>query len=110
MTRGKIVLVPFPYDDFSGFKYRPVLCLTDEIGPFQQIVVAYITSNLHSELLETDLIVDNRFSSYGLETASKIQLHRLMTVTRARIQREIGFISPELLSSARVKLACLLHI
>ncbi len=109
MTRGKIVLVPFPYDNFSRFKFRPALCLTEEIGSHQQIVVAYITSNIAAPLLETDLIVDNQFNLYGLENASKIQLHRLMTISKTRIQREIGSLSPELMSSVRVKLACLFH-
>lgn len=107
MTRGKIVLVPFPYDNFSRFKYRPALCLTEEIVPHQQIIVAYITGNLKVPLLETDLIVDN--DSYGLEKVSKIQLHKLMTVSKNRIQKEIGSLSPELMSSVRVKLECLFH-
>ncbi len=106
MARGKIVLVPFPYDDFSKLKVRPALCLTDPVGPYELIVVAFITSNMKSPILDSDLLL----SGFGLDRHSRIQLHRLMTVTRARIQREIGFISPELLSSARVKLSCLLHI
>lgn len=28
----RIVLVPFPFDDLSGSKLRPALCLTDVIG------------------------------------------------------------------------------
>ena len=33
MARGKVVLVPFPFDDLSTAKVRPVVCLTDPIGP-----------------------------------------------------------------------------
>jgi mRNA interferase MazF len=106
MARGKIVLVPFPYDDFSRSKVRPALCLTDPIGPYERVIVAFITSNMKSPILASDLPL----SGFGLDRSSRIRLHRLMTISRARIQREIGFISPELLSSARVKLACLLHI
>jgi len=29
MTRGKVVLVPFPFDDLSAAKVRPAVCLTD---------------------------------------------------------------------------------
>ncbi len=46
MMRGKIVLLPFPFDDFSATKVRPALCLTDEIGPHGQVVVAFISSKL----------------------------------------------------------------
>lgn len=29
MTKGKVVLVPFPFDDLTADKVRPALCLTD---------------------------------------------------------------------------------
>ena len=28
MTKGKIVLLPFPFDDLSTAKLRPAVCLT----------------------------------------------------------------------------------
>ena len=43
MVKGKIVLVSFPFDDFSEEKIRPVLCLTEYIGPHKHILVAFIT-------------------------------------------------------------------
>jgi mRNA interferase MazF len=34
MTRGKVVLVAFPFDDLTTDKVRPAICLTDPIsGP-----------------------------------------------------------------------------
>jgi len=37
MTRGKVVLVPFPFDDFSTTKVRPALCLTEPVGPYRHV-------------------------------------------------------------------------
>ena len=37
MIKHSIVLVPFPFDDFSTSKVRPALCLTTEIGQFNHI-------------------------------------------------------------------------
>ena len=54
MTKGKVVLVPFPFDDLSGTKARPALCLTDPIGPHRHVVLAFITSRAQAELLDTD--------------------------------------------------------
>ncbi len=29
MNKGKVVLVPFPFDDLSSTKVRPAVCLTE---------------------------------------------------------------------------------
>ncbi len=108
--RGKIVLIEFPYDDFSCLKVRPALCLTDPIGPYNFIVTSFITSKTQDPVLDTDILLKDEYLHYGLQKPSKIQLHRLFSVTRNDVLREVGIVSPELLSSARVKLACLLHI
>ena len=39
MTRGKIVLVPFPFDDLSTSKVRPAVCLTEPTGPQRELVI-----------------------------------------------------------------------
>jgi mRNA interferase MazF len=93
VTRGKIVLVPFPFDDLSASKVRPAVCLTDPIGPHRHIVLAFITSQTPSNLLDSDLTLDPAsaaFAATGLRTISTLRLHRLMTVTSAVILRELG--------------------
>ncbi len=97
MTRGKVVLVPFPFDDLSAAKVRPAVCLTDPIGPYRHIILAFITSRIPADLLDTDLVLDSSradFASTGLRVSSTLRLHRLMTVTTALIQREMGELSP----------------
>jgi mRNA interferase MazF len=44
MIRGKVVLVPFPFDDLSSTKVRPAVCLTNPIGPHRHVIVAFISS------------------------------------------------------------------
>jgi len=48
MTRGKVVLVPFPFDDFSGTKVRPAVCLTEPIGTHRHVILAFITEGKKS--------------------------------------------------------------
>lgn len=99
MTRYKVVLVPFPFDDLSSNKVRPAICLTDPIGPHRHVVLAFITSRVPAQRLATDLVldsVDTDFSLTGLRVSSTLQLHRLMTVTTALIQRELGQLSPRM--------------
>lgn len=99
MTKNKVVLVPFPFDDLSSTKVRPAVCLTDPLGPHRHVVLAFITSRIQDSLLRTDLVLDSRdpgFSSTGLRVPSTLQLHRLMTVSTTLIRRQLGHLSPEL--------------
>ncbi|MBI2060976.1 MAG: type II toxin-antitoxin system PemK/MazF family toxin [Nitrospirae bacterium] len=97
MTRHKIVLVPFPFDDLSGTKVRPALCLTDPIGVQRHVIIAFITSRIPPDPVATDLVLPADhpdFPSTGLRVASTVRLHRLMTVSSSLIRRELGTLSP----------------
>ena len=92
----KIVLVPFPFDDLTANKVRPAVCLTDEIKPHNHIVLAFITSRISASASATDFVIDKSdadFATTGLKVPSMIRLHRLMTVTKSIIQRELGELS-----------------
>jgi len=96
-TKNKIVLIPFPFDTLNTTKVRPALCLTEPIGPHRHIILAFISSRLPDNLLESDLVIDSNgedFSITGLRVSSTLRLHRLMTVTASLIKRELGELSP----------------
>src|SRR5712691_1557357 len=96
--RGKVVLVPFPFDDLSGAKVRPAVCLTEPIGPHRHVVLAFASSVMPPSLLPTDLLLDpndSDFTETGLRVRSALRLHRLITVTTAIIRRELGVLSAE---------------
>ena len=70
MTKGKVVLVPFPFDDLSAAKIRPAVCLTNPVGTHQHLILAFITSKIPSDLLESDIVFDASLRSVaakGLE-------------------------------------------
>ena len=93
MIKGKVVLLPFPFDGISAEKVRPAVCLTEPIGPYHHVVLAFITSQIPQNLLETDLVLDASqpdFALAGLKVSSTLRLHRLMTVTTSLILRELG--------------------
>lgn len=99
MIRGKVVLVPFPFDDFSGTKVRPAVCLTDPIGTHRHVILAFISSRVPTDLMETDFTLDSAqadFAATGLRVSSTLRLHRLMTVTTSFLQRELGELSPRM--------------
>jgi mRNA interferase MazF len=97
MTKHKVVLILFPFDDLSSTKVRPAVCLTDLIGPHDHVILAFITSRIPASPLKTDLAIDANdpdFALTGLRVSSTLQLHRLMTVTKSMLQRELGILSP----------------
>ena len=57
MMKGKVVLMPFPFDDLSTTKVRPAVCLTSPIRPYRHVIMAFISSRTPTNLLETDLIL-----------------------------------------------------
>jgi mRNA interferase MazF len=107
MTKYKVVLVPFPFDDLSSSKVRPAVCLTEPIGPHRHVVLAFITSRVPTQPLATDLVIDSRdadFTTTGLHVSSTLQLHRLMTATTGLIRRELGQLSPRMQTQVNKRL------
>jgi len=91
--KHKIVLVPFPFDNLKDIKVRPALCLTDLISGYQHIVIAFITSQIEKADEDLDvkiLSTDKDFTETGLRVDSAIRLHRLVTIPKKSILRELG--------------------
>jgi mRNA interferase MazF len=96
MVKNSIVLVPFPFDDFSMSKVRPALCLTSEIGIYNHVIIAFISSRIPDDLNESDLIITKHSENYtgtGLTTDSVIRLHKMVTIPKSLIKRKLGVIS-----------------
>ena len=107
MIKGRVVLVPFPFDDLSATKVRPVVCLTNPIGAHRHIILAFITSQVVPDLLDTDLALESAqadFAATGLRVSSTLRLHRLMTAATSLIRRELGELSPTLQTEVAIRL------
>ncbi len=70
------------------------MCLTNEIGSYNHIVIAFISSKISSELLDSDLII---FANQNLETGllvdSVIKLYKIVTIPKSLIKRKLGVLS-----------------
>ena len=98
MVKGKVVLVPFPFDDLTGTKVRPAVCLTNAIGAHRHVVLAFITSQNPPDALASDVVFDpasEDFAQTGLRRRSVLRLHRLITVADVIIARQLGTLSEE---------------
>ena len=111
--RGKIVLAPYPFDDFSDSKPRPILCLTDPIGPNFHVIGAYITSQKPDSMLLSDFVIDPalpEWLSTGLKVVSYLRAHRLTTFDISIARRTIGFWPIEKWPSLEIALRELLRL
>ena len=111
--RYRVILVPFPFDDLTGSKVRPAVCLTDGVGAQRHVVLAFITSVVPPKLEPTDLLLDPGsadFARTGLRVRSALRLHRLVTVSATIIRRQLGVLSPSLQTQVQQRLRGLFAI
>ena len=110
--KNAVVLVPFPFDDFSAAKVRPALCLTREIGQFRHVIIAFISSQLPLDPHESDLIIKKNSPEWegtGLAVDSVIRLHRVVTIHGNLIKRRLGTISLSVANQIRERFFKLLN-
>jgi len=89
MTKNAIVLVPFPFNGFAASKVRPALCLTSEIGKYQHIIIAFISSKIPqftiqflkrvipTNVIRREIIFNNDNQRFGIPVISMIIVRRL---------------------------------
>ena len=99
MIKHAIVLVPFPFDDFSATKVRPAICLTNCVGDYQHVIIAFISSQIPDAPIDSDVIVKRNTpcsAGTGLSVDSVIRLHKVVTIPKYLILRRLGEANPKL--------------
>ena len=99
MTPGDVCISRFPFGDRAGVKLRPVLVLSQLVGPVPEVLVAYIPSVVPASPLPTDVLIDPalpEFASTGITSRSVVRLHKLATVHGRVVGRRVGEVSPAL--------------
>jgi mRNA interferase MazF len=107
----QILVAPFPFGDLKSQKSRPVLCLTEPVGKYQELVLAYITTKISSPLLASDVLLNKDskdFAQTKLVHNSVIRLHKLVTLPKEMLLGELGDLSPELVKEVKRKVLDLL--
>jgi len=113
MIRDSIVLVPFPFDDFSTLKVRPAICISDFTGNYDHVIIAFISSKIPSKLSESEILIQvesKKEKTTGLTVDSVIKLHKVVSIPKAMIKRKLGKIDGETRTNVEAKLKHLLHI
>jgi|SRR3989344_4935020 len=91
MKRGDIVLVKYPFTDFSSEKLRPALVLLpeDEEGDF---LLAFITSAV---IRKSPFDIKLSKNGTGLHKDSTLCLKKIMAVHKSLVLGKIGNVSVE---------------
>lgn len=113
MQANEIFLAKFPFGDKAGMKLRPVLTLTGAVGPFSEVLVAYISSVVPAQSLATDVVLDPSMPQYGctnLKVVSVLRLHKLATIHTSSLARQLGVLPSSELPVVRAKLRSLLAL
>ncbi len=103
----ELVSVTFPFaNDADKGKPRPGFVISLPFGKYDQVVVAYVTTQM-DEVLETDILIDpskNYFSQTGLLQKSLIKLHRLGTFQPNALREGQGILPDQLIVEVKEKL------
>ena len=84
---GDVVLVAFPYADFSAFKIRPALVVGE--AEFNNFITCQITSKATTSKKAIHL-TDEEFSNGGLKVDSYIRPDKLFIIGQSVIQARVG--------------------
>ncbi|HCC83509.1 TPA: hypothetical protein DEP96_01515 [Candidatus Uhrbacteria bacterium] len=88
MSKGDIVLIPFPFSDLSGHKVRPGLVLYEQKGG-EDFIVVFISSVKQAKLGNFDVRI-KASQTNGLKADSFIRTDKIATLQKKIVLGELG--------------------
>ena len=98
--RGDIILVPFPFTDFSTFKQRPALIISSNAfnRSREDIIVVALTSQTDSAAKGGNYLVKGaEQKSSGLLKEGVVLVGKIVTIDQRLIRSTLGTLSPKTL-------------
>lgn len=96
ISQRDIILIPFPYSDFIGYKKRPVLVLSNSLHHMNNndMICCAITSS--SKQFHKGIVLEKQdFESGYLRVNSAVIPSKLFTILQKRAIKRIGRLKPE---------------
>jgi mRNA interferase MazF len=100
MTKGTIVLTPFPFTDLSSTKIRPAVVVSSSRKLGNDVIVAFISSKIIEPILETEFLLTNDhpdFKKTRLKKNSVFKMDKIITLETSILVGEIGKVSPSIM-------------
>lgn len=88
MSKGEIILIPFPFTDLSGQKIRPALVLYNE-KKGEDCIVSFISSVQSQKLGKFEVLVTPSISN-GFKVKSTIKVNKIATLQKKMILGRLG--------------------
>lgn len=102
-NKGDVVLIPFPFTDFSTTKQRPALIVSsDQFNSKHKDVIAMaITSQIPTRIPEEEeyLLSTTDLNTSGLPKKSIIKLGKIVTINQSLIRKKLGRLSKQTVST-----------
>ncbi|AGY57272.1 type II toxin-antitoxin system PemK/MazF family toxin [Gloeobacter kilaueensis] len=98
VSKGDIVLVPFPFTDLSQTKVRPAVTLWSDVAG-ADVLLCFITSQ-PGDPLAFELLLDPQDSEFpltGLQVRSRLRVTRMATIERRLLRRRLGKLGEQML-------------
>jgi len=100
-VKGDVVVLPFPYTNFSSVKKRPAVVIATLKG--DNVILAQITTNQRND--EDSISLTRKdFSSGFLSSDSFIMASLIFTADSSRIKYKAGKLKPEKIKEVQNKL------
>ena len=107
MSKGTVVLVPFPFTDLSGNKVRPALVLHTQTRG-DDCIVGFISS-VQKKPEKFDIFIAHSKSN-GLKTDSIVKVEKIATLQKKIFIGELGSFEPAYMKEFDKKLKMLFSL
>ena len=104
VSQREIMLVPFPFSDFSGKKVRPVIVISNELynKKSEDVIVCGITSNISKQSYSIE--IDNRDLEEGrLFNPCCIKVENVLKINKRLLIKKIARVKENTYSKVKKK-------
>ncbi len=95
LNQGDIVLVPFPFTDQSGTKFRPAIIISNpKVNKTNDVILAQITSTIRKD--EFSYVLENRNLSIPLHKKDcEVRCHIITAISKSLIKMKISALNQD---------------
>ena len=110
--QGDIILIPFPFTDFSTLKQRPAVIISSSIfnNSHPDVIVMAITSRIPQTVSGEEYLLDKQdIEMARLPRPSIVKIGKIVTINKMLIRRKLGNLPPAAIEKIKASLHSILQ-